>query len=501
MKEQEKKYRYAEKAEQVNRSNRFVILGYATFYTFMLAVLWISCMKGMFSKGFALGITALMVVSFAAIISVFKIDKKGEKLRYVSLTALLILTFLLAFVFDGYYIRFMAAIPFCASVVFFDKKYALVSGGSYIVLNIVINVLKINVLHLYVGEAVWDQVYTTCAIVLMMVLIYMITNITTIYNHDTRHSLMHQQDKQKVIMDEVLRLAEQVREGTENAMGMVNELNESTEMVNGAMQNISASTHVTAENIQMQTSMTQNIQDSIGTTLERSSEMVRVAKHSSELNEQSLHIMKQLKKQSEVISETNSGVATSMQQLMERSKAVKSIADTIYSISSQTNLLALNASIESARAGEAGKGFAVVADEIRQLAEKTRQETENIATILNELSNDAEQATEAVMKSVDAANAQDEMITNASDSFGEVNANVNQLITDIGEIDQMLEGLSTANNQIVDNIMQLSATTEEVTASSAQAADLSVRNMTNAENTKTQLDSVLAVAEKLKLYS
>lgn len=122
MREQEKKYRYAEKAEQVNRSNRFVILGYATFYVFMLAVLWISCMKGMFSKGFAAAITILMVVSFAAIISVFKIDKKGEKLRYVSLAALLILTFLLAFVFDGYYIRFMAAIPFCASVVFLTRS-------------------------------------------------------------------------------------------------------------------------------------------------------------------------------------------------------------------------------------------------------------------------------------------------------------------------------------------------------------------------------------------
>lgn len=500
MREPEKKYKYAEKAEQIKRSNRLVILGYATFYVFMLAVLWISCMKGMVSKGFSAGTSVFMLVSFATIMSVYKIDKKGEKLRYVSLVALLILTFLTAFVFDGYYIRFMAAIPFCASVVFFDKKYALISGGSYIVLNIVLNVLKINVLHIYTGEAVWDQIYTTGAIILMMVLIYMNTNITTIYNHDTRHSLMRQQEKQKMIMDEVLKLAEQVREGTENAMGMVNDLNSSTEMVKGAMQDISTSTQNTASNIQTQTSMTQNIQNSIGTTLERAGEMVRVAKQSSELNAQSLQIMQQLKKQSEVISETNSEVATSMQQLMERSKAVKSIADTIYSISSQTNLLALNASIESARAGEAGKGFAVVADEIRQLAEKTRLETEHIATILNELSNDAEQATGAVMKSVEAANAQDNMIANASESFEEVSTNVDRLISDIGEIDQMLEGLSSANNQIVDNIVQLSETTEEVTASSAQAAELSVQNLTNAENTKEQLDSVLAVAEQLKKY-
>ena len=78
--------------------------------------------------------------------------------------------------------------------------------------------------------------------------------------------------------------------------------------------------------------------------------MVSVAKKSGELNSQSLEIMDHLKRQSEVITDTNSEVADSMKKLQDRTNAVKSIADTIFSISSQTNLLALNASIESARA-------------------------------------------------------------------------------------------------------------------------------------------------------
>ena len=70
-----------------------------------------------------------------------------------------------------------------------------------------------------------------------------------------------------------------------------------------------------------------------------------------------------------------------LEKAMEDAKVVDQInvlADSIMGITDQTNLLALNASIEAARAGEAGKGFAVVADEIRNLAEQSKENVENI---------------------------------------------------------------------------------------------------------------------------
>lgn len=189
-----------------------------------------------------------------------------------------------------------------------------------------------------------------------------------------------------------------------------------------------------------------------------------------------------------------------MNTLKERTEAVKGIVDTIFSISSQTNLLALNASIESARAGEAGKGFAVVADQIRNLAEESRKETENIAKILEELSDGTNAASDAVTQSVEAAQVQNDMIQNASESFSGMSGNMSKMIENIEHMDSMLNSLKQANDRIVENIMQISATAEEVTAASTQAENLSNQNLENAENAQQLLTGVLSVSEKLNTY-
>ncbi len=501
MEPNETKYRYAKKEEQLRRANRFAQIGYMVFYAIAMVTLWIAFAMGKQTMQTCLAITAVVALSVVLTFVTYMKNNTAMLTRYVAFTGLIIVSFLTGTAFDNYYIRFMSCIPLVACVLFFDVKFSVIAGCAMTVINFVINYINIAVQQLYTPDQARDQIFASVAVGLLMLIICFTTRVARIYNHDTCFSLMHEQEKQKEVMDHVLSVAEQVRKGTQGAMAIVDELNTSAGIVNGSVRDISNSTQSTAESIQTQTELTQNIQSSINQTLAYSEQMVQVAKHTEQLNMDGLRIMDTLKKQSAVISETNAGVVTSMKELQERTEAVKTIADTIFNISSQTNLLALNASIESARAGDAGRGFAVVADEIRQLAEKTRKETETIAGILNELSDHAQSAAAAVHQSIEAAGAQDEMIGQVFQSFDQINENSGKLLSSIGNIDGMLNQLSESNNRIVDDITHLSANSQEVTASSMQASELSVQNLQNAETTKDMLNQVLDVSHELDQYT
>lgn len=499
MEANEKVYQYADKEAQLRRTNRFLMTGYLVFYLFVIAIVWLSVLGDKQAVSTGIGLTVLIFVVGAPMLAIGYRRLESMRLKYAVTIGLYIVTFAVNYVYQDEFIRILGIVPFIVSILYFDKKLVAAGGTVYTAIVLIASMLQMRNAGAS-NTVVGDTIVTILSVVFMVVLITLTTGIAERYNHDTRHSLIQEQRKQQAIMDDVIAVADEVRRGTENAMGLMQELNSSTQIVNSAMHDISDSTQSNAESIQTQTQMTQSIQESLNQTLESSRNMVRVAQQSGELNHQSQKIMSDLKHHSEMISDTNAGVAESMRQLQERTTAVKSIADTIFSISSQTNLLALNASIESARAGEAGRGFAVVADEIRQLAEKTRSETENIANILDELSENAREAAEAVSRSIDAASAQDEMIVHASESFGQMNENVNTLVMEIKSIDGMLNNLSEANNHIVDNISNLSAVTEEVTASSAQVVDLSMQNLSNADSAKSRLDDVLSVSHQLDKY-
>ena len=193
-----------------------------------------------------------------------------------------------------------------------------------------------------------------------------------------------------------------------------------------------------------------------------------------------------------MIKDTNHSVTDAMEKLQEKTKEVEEIAGSIMAISGQTNLLALNASIESARAGEAGRGFAVVAQQIRQLAEQTKSFTEEITKITN-----ANMVVNTISGSIEATDRQSEKILAASETFEQLNKNMEALASQVEEVNHHILGLSESNNKIMENISQLSAVTEEVTANAEQVHTMSQNNLDYAEQVKTAVEHIRSTTDEM----
>jgi methyl-accepting chemotaxis protein len=86
-----------------------------------------------------------------------------------------------------------------------------------------------------------------------------------------------------------------------------------------------------------------------------------------------------------VIKDQVESIAENILALSEQTQQIGEIISTVNDIAEQSNLLALNAAVEAARAGEHGRGFAVVANEVRSLAERSKQATTQVRTILSDI--------------------------------------------------------------------------------------------------------------------
>ena len=493
------KFRFANKNEQVKVIDKYTAFSMILFDALILLTVVVSFLQG--DRGLAYLLATVLIMVFTLVPTfIFMIKDAGsKKVRYIAFFGMFFLSIILSWEFSSYFIRFMPVVPFFGAILYFDKTFSLICSNGIAIPNMLIFFYRAFVAKNYEG-AMLDQLGASIIILVMMYVILFLTLVGKRFNDDSIGKINAEADLQKDILDEVIEVTSEVRKETNKALKYVANLQESSETVKFAVTDIYKSTSLTSDNIQTQTIMTQNIQSNIEDTVARAEHMVDVAKQSSELNKNNADMMKELKAHTDILAETNHHVAETMKALQDNVGEVRNITETIFSISSQTNLLALNASIEAARAGEAGRGFAVVADEIRDLSQKTRVETENIARILDKLNTNANETAKAVEKSVSVSDAQDEMISGVAEKVDELSNNVDELVNDISEMNKMIENLSEANSQIVENIVQISAATEEVTALSQQSVDIADNNYVEASKTNKRLTDVVEISHRIDKY-
>ena len=244
-----------------------------------------------------------------------------------------------------------------------------------------------------------------------------------------------------------------------------------TEQVKDGSEQVASTAQIISEGAINQAGIIQELMAAIGQINEK-------VKVSTEQANSTNVLTIELGNQIELNNEKMNEMVTAMNKIEESSRNIKSIINTIYSISEQTNLLALNAAIEAARAGESGKGFAVVADEIRKLAEESSVAVKNTEILIEDSINNVN----------DGKNVADE----ASEALSAVVGKAKEAVELIGTIAELTEQGAMAISEVYNGIDQIAEVVESNTAISEESAAAS-------EELSSQSESLQNMIDKFKL--
>ncbi len=148
--------------------------------------------------------------------------------------------------------------------------------------------------------------------------------------------------------------------------------------------------------------------------------MFKSSDHSKKVVETSqLEVAKNLTQGSKAI-ESMENTTTTVQDLKRFSQEISKMMDIISDIADETNLISLNAAIEAARAGVHGRSFAVVADKIRELAEVSQKNADDIGQVLKKIDNQIDNVTKSALTSKTSVTSLVESSTIIDQNFEEI---------------------------------------------------------------------------------
>lgn len=390
----------------------------------------------------------------------------------------------------------------------------------YLIPILVILVLSLDRISVYIGSAVFlvmnvakiammisgaedimlvMEMISVEAIITILVSLGAILGVSnlTVFFRESIEEVTTAAGQNEKMYQQIIHVAEDVNEDITAADEMINQVEKALASMDISMSDIAEGISGNTEAISQQTEQTRAIKGIIDDTNEQAKSIMNMANDTKDIVSHGEQAMSTLTQHVKTAIDYSGQMKSSAIRLQEKSNQVRSITDMILSISSQTNLLALNASIEAARAGEAGRGFAVVADEIRNLAEQTKNATEDITAILDELASDATEVVDKVEKNVILAEEENKYASNAEEEFGNIKKMIETLYSDISKMADLMADVTMANDNIMDSVSALSSSSEEITASMHEAASTSAKNVEVVSSFMKRMKGISEKIEKL----
>lgn len=243
--------------------------------------------------------------------------------------------------------------------------------------------------------------------------------------------------------------------------------------------------------------MNETIQE-VSDSLQKAEETLRSAMESTMIARVGEEAINQAIKNLSTVTQTVSYATDSIQKLGKRSEEIGGIITVITNIADQTNLLALNAAIEAARAGDQGKGFAVVAAEVRKLAEQSREASNQITDLINDIQAETSVTVRTMESNLIAVEEQVSIINKGGAALTEI---VEKVETTEKGVEQMKVALTNANNnslRVQHEIHGISSIIEQSAAATEEVAATSEEQYATVAEMKANSEELAVVADHLR---
>ena len=458
-----------------------------------------------FEEGYGRLSTTLLVIGFVISAVVFLTEMlmfvKNTRSKWIKYYALA--TYMCIYIIAAINIQHVWVMLFCLPLLtaysqFEDVKLMTVGVVIMNVINIYV-VLKYNIFagDNYDAYTEWNAIFV--AIFMLLYSCVLVHSTLLIKKFGDNKIKLVESDKEKVekLTNEIISSSVEIKKNSVDIDKLIMVLGESIEGSLTRLKNIVNDNVSNIKNIEEQSRMTKQIENDIEDLNKEVLVMREAFKISIKDLEETRVYFEQLKNVSNIIDKSNKQVVSVIREFVDNAKIVREITEGIKDISEQTNLLSLNASMESAKAGEIGRGFAVVANEIRNLAEETSKLTENIEAIVCELEESSDSAN-IVAKDVELAVEEEVMtIDETLGDFQIMEKNMYDLNDNLLRISKSVGSVKEFNVDIQKHIINLSASSEEVTACIDEGININRVNKEKSVESKEAIEAILAVVENV----